>query len=48
LLEEEIQRKTDLAIGVIEPTLTISMAAAVAVILLAIYLPMFDMINTVG
>lgn len=47
LLEEEIQRKTDLAIGVIEPTLTISMAAAVAVILLAIYLPMFDMINTV-
>ncbi len=48
LLEEEIQRKTDIAIGVIEPTLTISMAAAVAVILLAIYLPMFDMINTVG
>ncbi|WP_197526448.1 type II secretion system F family protein [Botrimarina colliarenosi] len=48
LLEEEIQRKTDLAIGVIEPTLTISMAAAVGGILLAIYLPMFDMINTVG
>lgn len=48
LLEEEIQRKTDIAIGVIEPTLTISMAGAVAVILLAIYLPMFDMINTVG
>lgn len=48
LLEEEIARKTDIAIGVIEPTLTISMAFAVAVILLAIYLPMFDMINTVG
>ncbi|MEN0109190.1 MAG: type II secretion system F family protein [Planctomycetota bacterium] len=48
LLEEEIERKTDVAIGVIEPTLTISMAGAVAVILLAIYLPMFDMINTVG
>lgn len=48
LLEEEIERKTDLAIGVIEPMLTISMACAVAVILLAIYLPMFDMINTVG
>ncbi|MEQ8846330.1 type II secretion system F family protein [Botrimarina sp.] len=47
LLEEEIQRKTDIAIGVIEPTLTISMAGAVATILLAIYLPMFDMINTV-
>lgn len=48
LLEEEITRKTDIAIGVIEPTLTISMAFAVAVILLAIYLPMFDMINTVS
>lgn len=48
LLEEQIQQKTDVAIGIIEPTLTISMAGAVAVILLAIYLPMFDMINTVG
>lgn len=47
LLEEEIQRQTDVAIGVIEPTLTLSMASAVGAILLAIYLPMFDMINTV-
>jgi type IV pilus assembly protein PilC len=47
-LQEEIKRKSDIAIGVIEPTLTISMAGAVAVILLAIYLPMFDMINTVS
>lgn len=47
-LQEEIQRKSDVAIGVIEPALTMSMAGAVAVILMAIYLPMFDMINTVG
>lgn len=47
-LQEEIERKSDIAIGVIEPTLTMSMAGAVAVILMAIYLPMFDMINTVG
>ncbi|MEO1497197.1 MAG: type II secretion system F family protein [Planctomycetota bacterium] len=48
LLHEEIERKSDVAIGVIEPTLTMSMAGAVAVILMAIYLPMFDMISTVG
>ncbi|TWT48875.1 type II secretion system F family protein [Botrimarina hoheduenensis] len=47
-LQEEIQRKSDIAIGVIEPTLTMSMAGAVAVILMAIYLPMFDMISTVS
>ena len=47
LLQEEIQRKAVLAIGIIEPVLTITMAGAVAVILLAIYLPMFDMVNTV-
>lgn len=47
-LEGEVERKANLLVGVIEPVLTISLAAAVAVILLAIYLPMFDMINTVG
>ena len=31
----------------IEPTLTISLAAAIAAILMAIYLPMFDMVNTI-
>jgi type II secretory pathway component PulF len=35
-------------VAVIEPTLTISLAGAVGVVLLAIYLPMFDMINAVG
>ncbi len=47
-LHEEIERKTNLFVGVIEPVLTISLAAAVGMVLLAIYLPMFDMINTVG
>lgn len=47
-LGDEIERRANIFVGVIEPTLTAGMAVAVAVILLAIYLPMFDMINTVG
>jgi len=46
-LQREIERKTNLFVGTIEPTLTISLAAAVAAILMAIYLPMFDMVNTI-
>jgi type IV pilus assembly protein PilC len=46
-LQREIERKTNLFVGTIEPTLTIGLAAAIAVILLAIYLPMFDMVNTI-
>lgn len=47
-LRREIDRKTTLMVGALEPTLTISLAAAIAVILLAIYLPMFDMVNAVA
>lgn len=47
-LEEEIERKTNLMVGTLEPVLTISLAAAIGTILLAIYLPMFDMISTMG
>jgi len=47
-LQREIRRKTNLFVGTLEPVLTISLAVAVAVILLAIYLPMFDMIKVVG
>jgi type IV pilus assembly protein PilC len=47
-LQREIQRKTNIFVGALEPTLTIGLAAAVAVILLAIYLPMFDMVNTMA
>jgi type IV pilus assembly protein PilC len=46
-LKREIERKTNLFVGTIEPVLTISLAAAIAAILLAIYLPMFDMVNTI-
>ena len=47
-LRREIERKTNIAVGTIEPVLTISLAALIAVVLLAIYLPMFDMISTMG
>jgi type IV pilus assembly protein PilC len=46
-LHREVERKTNIFVGTIEPVLTISLAAAIAVILLAIYLPMFDMVNTI-
>jgi type IV pilus assembly protein PilC len=47
-LRREIERKTSLMVGALEPILTISLASAIAVILLAIYLPMFDMVNAVA
>lgn len=47
-LSQEIERKATMFVGAMEPILTISLASAVAAILMAIYLPMFDMINTVG
>jgi type II secretory pathway component PulF len=46
-LQREIEHKTNIFVATIEPTLTISLAAAIAAILLAIYLPMFDMVNTI-
>jgi len=46
-LRREIERKTNMIVGALEPILTISLAGAIAVVLLAIYLPMFDMVNTV-
>jgi type II secretory pathway component PulF len=46
-LRREIERKTNLIVGALEPILTIGLAMAVAVVLLAIYLPMFDMVNVV-
>lgn len=47
-LRREIDRKATLMVGALEPILTISLAAAIALILLAIYLPMFDMVNAVA
>ena len=47
-LRREIERKTNLMVGALEPILTISLAVAIAMVLMAIYLPMFDMVNTVS
>jgi type IV pilus assembly protein PilC len=44
-LRREIDRYTAALVGTLEPVLTISLAATIAFILLAIYLPMFDMIG---
>lgn len=46
-LRREIERKSSLVVGALEPILTIGLASAIAVVLLAIYLPMFDMVNTI-
>jgi type IV pilus assembly protein PilC len=47
-LRREIERKSSLLVGALEPILTIGLASAIAVVLLAIYLPMFDMVNTIS
>ena len=47
-LKREIDRTLSIMVGAIEPILTISLAAAIGCILLAIYLPMFDMIGAMG
>ncbi|MCA9155925.1 MAG: type II secretion system F family protein [Pirellulaceae bacterium] len=47
-LRREVERTTNLMLGTIEPVMTITLAGAIGTILLAIYLPMFDMINTMG
>ncbi len=45
-LQREIQRKTDLFVGAIEPVLTVGMALLIGGMLIAIYLPMFGMMDT--
>ncbi len=47
-LRRDIEHRTNVLVGTIEPVLTISLAAAIGSILLAIYLPMFDMIGAAG
>jgi type IV pilus assembly protein PilC len=47
-LKREIDRTLSIMVGAIEPILTITLAAAIGCILLAIYLPMFDMIGAMG
>jgi type IV pilus assembly protein PilC len=47
-LQREVQRYTTLMLGAIEPVLTIGLAVCIGGILLAIYLPMFDMIGAMN
>jgi type II secretory pathway component PulF len=47
-LRREVERYTNMLIGTIEPVLTIGLATAIGGIILAIYLPMFDMIGAMG
>jgi type IV pilus assembly protein PilC len=47
-LRREVEHYTNLMVGTIEPVATASMAMAIGTILLAIYLPMFDMINAMN
>lgn len=46
-LRRDIERRAEVCIGAIEPFLTLGMAIAVCVILLAIYMPMFGMVDAV-
>ena len=45
-LREEVQTSTSVMLGTIEPMLTSGLAFAIGGILLAVYLPMFDMIGS--
>jgi type IV pilus assembly protein PilC len=47
-LRREVERYTNVMIGSIEPIMTITLAFVIGGILLAIYLPMFDMIGSMG
>ena len=46
-LRKDIERKADILIGAMEPVLTLGLALLVCGILLAIYLPMFSMVDAV-
>ncbi len=47
-LRRDVEDSTDAMVGAIEPVLTIVLAVAVGGILLAVYLPMFDMIGAMN
>jgi type II secretory pathway component PulF len=47
-LHREVQRVTNAMLGTIEPVMTIGLAICIGGIVLAIYLPMFDMIGTMN
>ena len=47
-LRREVETYTNVMVGTIEPILTIGMASSIGCILLAIYLPMFDIIGAMN
>jgi type II secretory pathway component PulF len=47
-LRREVETYTNVMLGTIEPVMTAGLAMAIGTILLAIYLPMFDMINAMN
>jgi type IV pilus assembly protein PilC len=47
-LRREVETYTNVLLGAIEPIMTLGLAGAIGCILLAIYLPMFDMIGAMG
>lgn len=47
-LRREVETYTNVMLGMIEPIMTATLATAIGTILLAIYLPMFDMINAMN
>ena len=46
-LRKDVEKYTTAILGTIEPVLTIALAAAIGGILLAVYLPMFDLIGQI-
>ena len=47
-LRREVEAYTNLMVGTIEPVTAVGLAGVIGCILLAIYLPMFDMISAMG
>jgi type II secretory pathway component PulF len=47
-IRREVERYTNLLTGAIEPVMTIGLASAIGGILMAVYLPMFDMIGAMN
>ena len=46
-LRTDVERTTGALLGTIEPVLTVTLAAAIGAILMAVYLPMFDLIGQI-
>ena len=47
-LRDDVERYTAAVLGTVEPVLTVTLAAAIGGILMAVYLPMFDLIGQIN